>query len=426
MPIIKGHKLEKLLTLLLLALSLLILAGFVPLRFRALNRVVEDALRGAGADSVLVGDVSVTLFRGVRVGGLRAHKRISADEDYTVAVSRADVSCNLFALAAAVAVNPRLFNPERDMFREAYEKPLELAGGLCARLMSLRSFKRAAVSGAGIWFTGKGAPGLSAEGVSAGVVRRGGRRSSLDGDISAALAVVPYLANVENFSVKLRAGDGRLDFTDGNGALFGGRVSAGLSLSLGDSRLIDGSASVRGLDLEKFCAGTGFSPGALTGIVNLDAALEPGSAALDSIRASGSVSVGRLTAVEIALQKTAAVNQVSRDLRSLRFSEVRGDFQLSGGKLRFGKITGVGEVLSFRAAGWVGFDGKLDYSLDGEFSKKFVATLPKLVRNSLEETESGGGGFKCRISGTFHRPRVDIDKSVYDRAIGGFFRNLFK
>jgi len=138
------------------------------------------------------------------------------------------------------------------------------------------------------------------------------------------------------------------------------------------------------------------------------------------------VSVGRLTVTDIALLKTAAVNQVSRDLRSLRFSEVRGGFRLSGGKLRFGEITGVGEVLSFRAVGSVGFDGKMDYDLDGEFSGKFVATLPKLVRSSLEPTESGGGRFKCKISGTFHRPRVEVDRSVYDRAIGGFFRNLFK
>jgi hypothetical protein len=400
--------------------------GFVPFRLRALNHAVEGALRGAGADSVSVGAVSVTLFRGVRVDDLSAYKRISASEEYRVAVRRADVSCNLFGIAAAMAVNPRLFSNERDMFREAYEKPLELAGGVCARLMSLRQFRKVSVRGAGVWFAGRGAPGVSAEGVSASVSRRGGRRS-LSGEVSAASAVVPYLAKIENFSAKLRAEGGRLDLTGGSGAVFGGRVSAELSLGLEDSRVISGQASVRGLDLAKFCAGTGFSPGSMAGIVNMDAALDPGAAAaLDSIRATGSVSVGRLTVTDIALLKTAAVNQVSRDLRSLRFSEVRGGFRLSGGRLRFGEITGVGEVLSFRAAGSIGFDGKMDYDMDGEFSGKFVAALPKLVRNSLEPTESGGGRFKCKISGTFHRPRVEIDRSVYDRAIGGFFRNLFK
>jgi hypothetical protein len=113
-------------------------------------------------------------------------------------------------------------------------------------------------------------------------------------------------------------------------------------------------------------------------------------------------------------------------LRELRFSQVSGGFAVAEGKLNFKEITGAGDVLTFRSVGWVGFDGKISQDFDGEFSGAFVAGLPNLVKNSLEKTESGGGRFKCRIGGPFHKPRIEVDMSVYNRAIGGIFKDIFK
>ncbi|MDR2578255.1 MAG: AsmA-like C-terminal region-containing protein [Chitinispirillales bacterium] len=419
----KTYKLEKIFTLALFLVSLLILAGFMPIGFGALTGVAESALREAGADSVSVGGVSVALWTGVRVKNLEAYKRISANEDYRVYAPRVDISCNLLRMGIAAIASGDLFTPGRDMFREVYEKPLELLGDLSSQMMSLRPFRKVTLHGAGISFTNKSGPWISAGGMSASVSSKG---KSLDGKVNVTEASVPSLAKIKNFSIRLQAENGRLDLAQGSGSVFGGKFYAELSLDLNNLQILSGSTTIKGLDLDKFTVGTGFSPGSVSGKLNLEAQVEPGPADFDSIRAKGSAVVTELTAVEIALQRTPAVSQVSRDLRTLLFSEVKSDFHLAGGRVNFDEITGTGEVMSFRSTGWIDFEGRMRQNLVGEFSENFTKRLPRLIRNSLEPTEEGGGRFKCGISGTFHRPRVEIDRSMYDRAVGGFFRDLFK
>jgi hypothetical protein len=428
----KGHKLEKIIALALLFFSLTLLAGFLPLRFGPLDRAVENALKDASADSVSVGEVSVILWSGVRVKDLTAYKRISAKEDYRASVPRADISCNLFGMGLALLTNPNVLKAERDLFREAYESPVEFVGDACALAVSLGPLKKVAVKDVGVRFTrykGKGksaaaVAGVSAEGVSAAVSIQGrGHKRALNGSVSVKSASVPPIAVVENFRVKLRAADGRLGLTGGSGVVFGGELSVDASLDLDSSRLTGGTAQIKGLDLEKYCAKTDFSPGRLGGKVDIDVLInESPSFVLDSIRAKGSFKAANLTASDIGLQRTQAVNQLSKELRSLGFWEVRGDFRLDKGKIRFGEIAAAGDVLKFKSTGWADFDGRLEQNFEGELSQNFTEKLPKLVRSGLEKTENGGGGFKCRITGTFHKPRVEVDKGVYNRA----FKNLFK
>jgi len=427
----KGHKIEKTAALLFLFFSLALLAGFLPIRFGSLNRAVEDALKGVGADTVTVGEVSVILWRGIRVKDLTVCKRVSANEDYRVSVPQADISCNLFGMAAAILTTPNILKSERDLFREAYEKPIEFAGDACVLAMSFGPVKRVTLRDAGVRVTqykGKAAatavPWVNANGVSATLAVRGrGAKRAVDGSVSAKLATVPYIAVIEDFRVKLRVKDGQLSLTDGRGGIFGGKLDVDAFLDLDSSRFTGGKARIIGFDLEKYCAGTDFAPGRIGGKVDINVEIEEGSSAvLDSIKAKGSFKSANLTAAEIGLQRTQAVNQLSKELRTLEFGEVRGDFQLDGGKIRFREIVGTGDILTFKSAGWADFEGRLVQDFEGELNPTFTAKIPKFVRNGLERTENGGGRFKCRITGTFHKPRVEVDKKVYNRA----FKNLFK
>jgi hypothetical protein len=411
----------------LFLLSLIVLAGFIPIGSVGFFRgVAESVLKGMGADTVSVGSVSVVLWTGLRVKDVNAYKRINDKGDgYRVGVARADVRCNLPGAAVALAVNPNVFKTDRDIFREAYEKPFELAGDVFGAAASLRPVKKIALRGVGVCFTGKGQTGVSVSGAEVNFGRDGER--ALSGRVSAGEAVIPALAKVEMFNVKVSVDDKKLELTDGGGTVFGGKLRMNVSVDLRQSKILSGEAFIGGLDLEKFCAGTGFSPGSLAGRMDIDARLEGGSPVrLDSVKANGFATVTNLTAADLALQKAPVVNRLSRDLRRLSFSRVKGGFTVAGGRFHFKEIVGVGDVLKFRSAGWVGFDGKLSQDFEGELSRDFVAGLPKLVRNSLEKTESEGGRFKCRFGGTFHKPRVEVDRSVYDRAIGGFFRDIFK
>jgi hypothetical protein len=418
----KRHTVEKVSTLVFLLLSLAVLAGFVPVRFVILKGITENVLRDMGADSVSVESVTVSLWTGVQVHGLNAYKRINAAEDYRIAARHVDIRVNLPRLGLAWFRSPQQFF-DRDMFHDAYVKPLEFVRDV--RSETFLPIKKIAARGAGIRFTNKaGKPGVHADGISANLIRRGKTGDkTLGGDANVKEAVIPSLAKIENFHIRFRTDGDRLDLTDGYGAIFGGKINAALSLCLDGTHILSGKARVKGLDLEKFCRITGFSPGRMTGKVSADAVAEKGSPfAVDSIRAKGSISVARLTAEGIALQKAPAVNQVLGELRIMPFSEVRGDFEIADARISFAELAGQGDVLTFRSAGWIGFDGRLSHDFNGEFSPQFVAGLARLIRNGLEPTEDGGGRFRCRITGTIDRPRVDVDRSVYSRAI----RNLFR
>jgi len=424
----RNRKIEKITTLALFLSSLIVLAGFIPIGGAGLFRgAAENALRGMGADSVSIGSVSVVLWSGLRVREAATYKRISDKGDgYRVRAARADIRCNLLGAAVALAVNPAKLKSDRDVFREVYERPFELAGELLCKAVSLRPVKKVALRGVDVVFISKGRPGVSVIGAEAVLGRKGGG-DALSGSATVKEAVIPALAKVERFNVKISVDDKNLELTDGGGTVFGGKLRANLAVDVRQSKILSGEAFISGLDLEKFCAGTAFSPGRLAGKVDMDARVDGGSPIrLDSVKAKGRVTVANLTAADLALQTAPIVNHLSRDLRLLRFSEVKGGFNIAGGRLYFKEIAGVGDVLKFRSAGWVGFDGRLSQDFEGELSGGFVAGLSKLVRSSLEKTESDGGRFKCKIGGTFHNPRIEVDRSVYDRAIGGFFKNLFK
>jgi len=422
-----GHKIEKIATLALFLLSLAVFAGFIPLGAGPFRGLAESTLKGMGADSVSIESVSVVLWSGLRVKEAATYKRISDKGDgYRVRAARVDIRCNLLGAAVAFVVNPAILKSDRDVFRELYERPFELAGEVFGKAVSLRPVKKIALRGVDIVFISKGRPDISMFGAEAILGRKGGG-AALSGSATVREAVIPSLAKVERFNVDISVDDKNLELTNGGGTVFGGKLRINLAVDVRQSKVLSGEASISGLDLEKFCAGTGFSPGRLAGKADMDARVESGSPIrLDSVKAKGRVTVTNLTAADLALQTAPVASHLSRDLRLLRFSGVKGGFSIAGGRLYFKEITGVGDVLKFRSAGWVGFDGKLSQDFEGELSGAFVAGLSKLVRNSLERTESGGGRFKCKISGAFHNPRIEVDRSVYDRAIGGFFKNLFK
>jgi len=422
----KRHTVEKISTLLFLLLSLAVLAGFIPVRLGMLSGVAEKILRDEGADSVSVGSVTAALWTGLRVYDLDTYKRVSDTGDYRVRAHHVDISCNLLRLGVVMLAVPKPTG--RDIFLEIYENPLGVIRELGAGDNAFHPADKIALRGAGINFTDKGKPGISADGVSANISRRAAGRghrhkSTYDGDLHVGKAIVPSLAKIENFHVKLRTCGDKLDLVDGYGSIFGGKISADLSLCLKDAHVLSGAARIKGLDLEKFCKVTGFSPGRMTGKVNAEAVIDFGShAAIDSIRAKGSLSVTRLTAEGIALQKVPAVNQVLGNVKIMPFSEVRGDFEIADLRVNFSELVGVGDVMKFRSVGWIGFDGRLSHDFNGEFTQQFVAGLPRIIRNGLEPAEGGGGRFRCRITGTFERPRVEVDRSVYNRAIRNFFR----
>jgi hypothetical protein len=396
---------------------------FIPFGIGKFDGIVEDILKEAGADSVSVGNVSVSLFRGICIENLSTYKRKNAQEYYTAEISRIYIRGDIFGLGSMVIGREKSGKVKRDIFMEVYYKPIELVSEAFSNLAALGLLKEIEINGAAICFMNKGKVNISAKGVS---TKLSMKSDAFEGKASIAYALIPSVAKIESFSTKMKSNDGKqLDLFDMEWKVFGGKFNARASLNLKKPKILGGGMRIRGLDVKQFWAQSKILSGNIEGKVDLDLEIEPFKlSVIDSVKLKGSFSVNKLTAVDLPLQKLAVVNKASPKLRSIQFEQVKGKFVFSNKNIKFNEILGIGDVMNFRSVGWFNIDdGRVYQDFEGEFGEQFVSTeLSRLVRNSLEKTENGGGRFKCTISQTFEYPRVKVDKSVIKTGI----KNIFK
>ncbi|MDR0304583.1 MAG: hypothetical protein LBH98_07460 [Chitinispirillales bacterium] len=396
---------------------------FIPFGMNKFTFIVEDILTQAGADSVSVGKVSVSLLRGICIENLSTYKRRNAQEYYTVHISRIFIRGKIPALGSMVLGREKGGKVKRDIFMEVYSKPIGLVSEAFSGLAALGLLKEIEFNNASIRFMNKGKVNVSAENAAAKLSINGG---IFKGKASIAGIVIASMGKIENFSVNLKSGDGKqLDLFDAKGKVFGGKFNAQSSINLKNSKIFGTRMHIKEVDVKQSWEQFKISSGGIEGKADLDLEIEPfrfNAFALAKLK--GNFCVNKLIAVDLPLQKLPIINKVSPKLRTIQFSEVKGKFTFSKKNINFDEISGVGDVMNFKSVGSFNIDnGKIYQNFEGEFSEEFIATqLPRLVRNSLEITENGGGRFKCTISQTFQNPRVKVDKSVIKTGI----KNMFK
>jgi hypothetical protein len=380
--------------------------------------MAQDILKDFGADSVTVKKVSATLFDGVKVTEIQIYKQINPREFYRAEISRVDIYGNVLAY-----LFPRKpIKIERDFFMEAYEKPLELIGDVFVFGVGRSPLRKIELQNASVVFTNRNKAGVSIDGVSVKLEKRG---KKITGNLKAQETIIPSVAKIENFTAKLRSNGKQLEIFDASGDIFDGKLNAELSIDLNNFRTVGGNALISGLDLGLFCKESKFSPGRLEGKADFNLEIEQGTAILlDSIKLTGNFLIKELLTVDLALQNISLVKKFAKDLRTIKFTEVKGEFTFLNGRVNFKEIAGKGDTMKFKSVGWFKLDGTLQHSFDGEFTPNFVAGLSRLVRNSFEKTDDGGSRFRCEISGTFHKPRVTVvdKKTMYRRVV----KNVFK
>ena len=406
----------------LLCLAIVIM-GFIPLPFGAIENIVIDVLKDAGADSVSVGKAYITVFKGIHVENLSTYKRKNSRENYRAKISSVNIVGNVFGLASTIS-KPKIpsKSKKRDIFMEVFDKPVELVGEAAIKLPSLGLISGIELNGANIYFTQKGKPGVSVEGASAKFY---GNNESLEGKLYAAKANIPSFTRIDNLNAKLKSDGKQLNLFGVSGKIFDGKFRGQASVNLKNYRITSGGAHLDGLDLRQLWTKFKFASGQVGGRVNSDIEIEKGMVTAPKLIAlKGKFSVGEVSAVDLPLQNTDMVKKVSPKLRSIRFKQVTGDFTYSNQRVKFNEITGTGDVMNFSSVGWLQLEsGKWEQNFEGEFSKQFIPEIPSgLIRNSLEKTKDGGGRFKCNISQTFQSPYVKADKSMYKQAI----KNVFK
>ncbi|MCL2844263.1 MAG: hypothetical protein FWE23_02280 [Chitinivibrionia bacterium] len=413
----------KKLFLLLVALFffLVVSAGFIPFTFKSFNGIVENILKEAGADSVSVEKVSVSVLGGtVRVENVYVYKRRNAREHYVVEVSRVDIRGNVIRLGLKIlGQKNNEEQPSRDIFMEIYDKPVELIGEAFVALAELGLINEKRLQNASVRFTERGKAGVSAEGVSANLQRK---RRSFSGSAEVAKASMPNIAEVQNINIKLRSDGNKLEFFDVSGEVFGGNFSAQASLSLDDFSVLGGNARGERIDVGQFWQNSVFS-GNVSGRAGFEVEIAHSKAAkFEAVNLSGNFWANRVVASRLPLQRVHLVRRFSLDICPMRFERVAGEFTFSDGRFNFSEMTGTGgDIMNFRSVGWFRLDGRLYKNFNGEFSREFIPTLTRLVRNSLEMSETGGL-FYCAISGNIENPQIRMGRSVVRRGARNVFR----
>lgn len=105
------------------------------------------------------------------------------------------------------------------------------------------------------------------------------------------------------------------------------------------------------------------------------------------------------------------------ELRSVTFSQAKGNFRIEDGKVRFDSAVS-GHDLRMKPQGTVGLDGGLDLGLDARLSPELTGKLDRKGQFSQFFTDAEGWGqLPLKVTGTAGAPRFVLDTSaVKERA----------
>jgi len=172
-------------------------------------------------------------------------------------------------------------------------------------------------------------------------------------------------------------------------------------------------------DVQADAVVSAFSPkaaGTLFGTLALDADLAGSGTLPETLRQNLSgkgafhVADGKLTGAGLVQELAAFVDL--EELRVVRFSEAKGSFTVTNGKVGL-KSDFSGSDARLTPVGTVGLDGALDVALDLRLSPALTARLDRggKVSQFLADKE-GWGQVPLKISGTASSPRFALDTSI--------------
>lgn len=124
---------------------------------------------------------------------------------------------------------------------------------------------------------------------------------------------------------------------------------------------------------------------------------------------------------KLPVQQSLATSLFLPELSSLQFTALKCSVVFDTTDTISAKIKGEGPDLNFTSNGWSTVSGKMQYRMDGTFTREKVKRFPAVVRKMLVPAPKGGGKFGCRIYGKLSDPRFELDKETLQRAIGSMF-----
>jgi hypothetical protein len=173
---------------------------------------------------------------------------------------------------------------------------------------------------------------------------------------------------------------------------------------------------ISGVDLHKFYTMSGNAAGYVAGKADIALNLNPGPLNLDSVSGYAIARGAKLVAQNLPIQNAKLLRNFLPGLSSVSFSFFNGEIKFGRGRVALKSFSAYGNPLSIIASGWANDKSAMNMRLFGILSAGYVKNLKELTREALEPMNSGAYAFRCRVSGTFQEPEVELDKMHIRRA----------
>ncbi|MDG5816724.1 AsmA-like C-terminal region-containing protein [Chitinispirillales bacterium ANBcel5] len=378
--------------------------------------MAREIIHSYGADSALFGNVSVSLWSGIRIRDSFLSKKISQDSSYWVQIDDLRFRMNLlFAAVGGVAGRITPHEQRADYFYKILNSPFETTAEGIEKLSTTTGLRRIDVSGLSFRV-------LCEKGTD--VYLRGGDvrlRKSWGRTLKGALRLEEVRLNDKKVVRDLRSSlllrESGIRVRSARGELLNGRLRLGGAIDLKKKTLTRANVEIRGSDLQVLSGVIDDKTGELSGKVDVSIRVDESVADIDSLIISGELRARDVQLKEFSFQRSLVSNMVAPVLSRLAFREISSEFEIKSGKVMT-ETRGYGDQLDFTASGWINPELYIDQQVEATLYQAIVSELPRVAASSLESTDDGNAMVRCRLFGKVYQPAIELERGTVRRAVG--------
>lgn len=425
-PVLSGF-LKILRTVLVLVLVVALLsaaAGFIPISHPLIDKLVLNDLNKRNVSNCKIGKVVLTPWLGIEFRDVVIGKSFKSGESFYFTAREIKIAGNMVVLLIR---NPDIKNELKELLTSisnGYDRPGQFVVSIMKTFEKLDDINEVAIHGKQFMLSSDNGEQFISRNFFCKIMKKGKEFPGMSEiDFSAEDAGVQNGLFINQVNGSFDYKKGILTTTKCKANLYGGRLKIFAGLDLRSDKINKCQLYVSNMDLASFYKNISDAKGSVAGSADITINLQPGMNFFDTLKGRGVVDVNDLCVKDLPLMRPVEM-LFSNDINSLEFSKFHLNLKFNGDQKIFTEADGNGPQLDIKAVGWICSDGKLDQSLDGEFSKEMVGKMRSFMAGSLEKTSNNGRSFKCRIYGTLDNPKLELDKATLKKAVGNIFENV--
>lgn len=415
--------LEWVASLLFAVVVAILIAGFFPLSHPLITRYALSIIDESTLDTCTIGKVKLALWKGVTLYDVQALESADNGLKYEMNLSRIQINFNIINVIQKWPQIKKKYLLFCSSFSQDENNDISTSVDRMLRFIAQsEQINNICIDGKTVRVSKKDTLFISAERFSLDIFREQEKSQKIELDLDVAELV--YLNNDFTF---LRANgifdDRTLDISRCRARAFDGKVKINTRLDLTGKRIHDFTLNGSGLNVDKMIR-SGIIQRCVSGKMDIDLNLASSSLELDSVRGKGVVRMSEVSVWETPVQKALVELLENPDFNRLSFAKVKVEFDMLDRNTLRTNILGSGEMVDFKSNGVLTLDGGINQQVDAALSEAAVKKLPDFVVNSLATNENNRRAVRCRIYGTLGEPKVELDREILRKAIGGVFKQM--